>query len=44
MIRRHSGHRLAGHENFPGGSKICLERVSQSEAPLATGVWYRVLR
>jgi len=29
---------------FPGGAKIALERMTQSEAPLATGVWYRIAR
>jgi dihydrofolate reductase len=35
------GVRLFDH---PGGSTIRLERLSQSEAPLATGIWYRVVR
>ena len=35
------GTRLFAH---PGGAKIPLERINQSEAPLATGVWYRVAR
>jgi dihydrofolate reductase len=30
--------------DFPGGAKIGLERTAQSEAPLATGVWYRIAR
>jgi dihydrofolate reductase len=34
------GVRLFDH---PGGTKIRLERLSVSEAPLATGLWYRVL-
>jgi dihydrofolate reductase len=29
---------------FPGGSTVRLERLSQSEFPLATGIWYRVIR
>ena len=29
---------------YPGGSEIRLERLSQSESPLATGIWYRVIR
>jgi dihydrofolate reductase len=28
----------------PGGTQVGLERTSVSQAPLATGVWYRVLR
>jgi riboflavin biosynthesis pyrimidine reductase len=29
--------------DWPGGNTVKLERLSLSEAPLATGVWYRVL-
>jgi len=29
---------------FPGGAKIGLDRMSQSEAPPAAGVWYRIAR
>jgi dihydrofolate reductase len=29
---------------YPGGSTVRLERLSQSESPLATGIWYRVIR
>jgi dihydrofolate reductase len=34
------GVRLFDH---PGGRKVKLERVSQSNAPQATNIWYRVL-
>jgi len=27
----------------PGGTNISLDRMSQSEAPLATGIWYSVI-
>ena len=30
--------------NHPGGTNIKLERLSQTEAPLATGLWMRVVR
>jgi dihydrofolate reductase len=35
------GVRLFDH---PGGTKVQLERLSVDEAPLATSLWYRVLR
>jgi dihydrofolate reductase len=28
----------------PGGTRIGLERIKTAEAPLATGLWYRVVR
>jgi dihydrofolate reductase len=30
--------------DFPGGADVKLERLEVSQAPLATGLWYRVLR
>ena len=30
--------------DWPGGTTVRLERLSVSQAPLATGAWFRVLR
>jgi hypothetical protein len=29
--------------DWPGGATVRLERLGVSQAPLATGLWYRVL-
>ncbi len=30
--------------DYPGGRTVKLERISQSEAPAASNIWYRVIR
>ena len=35
---------LDGYITGPGGMQVGLERIKIMEAPLATGMWYRVVR